>query len=104
MGLIICGFSIIVLVIGIITAYFLGKAHQELNGDLKNLLFWIYSAVAFCGVPYVIWNFGLECNFIPLDGTIRDLPGMVLVGVFFIFMLMSALEAKQIAKKLGKKK
>ncbi len=92
-------FALILTLMGLASSVLIFNAQKNLSkGQLKQLLTWLFLTVLVCGFPYALWTFLTEANIIVIqDIFTRQLPGMILVFLFFGFMLRTAM----IAKKLG---
>lgn len=95
--------ALVIAVIGLTAGVLIFKAEQRLSkGELKKLMKWLYLTVLLCGFPYAMWNFLLEAELIQItDSFTKQLPGMILVTFFFLFMLKTSLIARQMGKTFG---
>ncbi|MBN2127350.1 MAG: hypothetical protein JW703_03070 [Candidatus Diapherotrites archaeon] len=95
--------SLVVLVIGLISAFFVFTGMKKLSpGITRKMFFWLFITIVLCGVPYALWNFLIESEVlvIPSAGN-RELVGMVLVFFFFVFMLKTSMTAKKLSEEFG---
>lgn len=95
--------ALVICVLGLISGLLIFRSYRRLSGDdLRGLLLWLFITVMCCGFPYALWNFLIESGIVVIqDAFIRQLPGMILVTLFFVFILRSAWIAKKIGEQYG---
>jgi len=98
----IVGVTIVVL-LGIGSGVLLIRGYRNLSeGRVRSLVKWMAVAVILCGLPYAIWNLLVEAEVITFaDKFLLQLPGMILVLLFFIVMFKAALVVNKIGNEFG---
>ncbi len=95
--------TLLVAVIGLAAGILIYQGYRELSkGTTKQLMVWLLMTVMLCGFPYAVWNFLLESGLVAIeDPSLKEIPGIVLVFLFFLFMLRASMIVKKIGKDFG---
>ena len=93
----------IVAFMGITTVVVLWQAKRKLTrGMLYNLMNWMFYAVVFFALPYSIVSFLLSAGLVNIgDERLLSLSSRVLITLFFLSMLRSAIYARSLAEIFG---
>lgn len=95
--------AILISILGFLSGLVIWMSMKKFSkGKVRNLFKWIFITVMFTGFPFAVWNVLLESHlFFIEDPIIRELPGMLLVTLFFVFMLKTAIVGKGIANEFS---
>lgn len=92
-----------IVVIGWVAGALIYKGQRELTDGLtKKMMKWLLGTVLGCGFPYAMWNFLLYAEVIPIQSTfLRELPGNLLMALFFVMMLRTGMIVKKMGSAYG---
>ncbi len=95
--------SFVVTLLGLVSGLLLFNAYKDFTqGHMKDLTKWLSLSVLLCGFPYALWTFLMEAELVYIaDPFLRQLPGTILVGFFFVFMLKASLIISHMGKEFN---
>ncbi|MFH1424846.1 MAG: hypothetical protein ABIG20_04190 [archaeon] len=96
-------FAAIIVMIGWVAGSMIYMGWKEMSPGLtKRMMAWLMITVIGCGFPYAFWNFFLYAGVVNITNPFyRELPGNLLMALFFVLMLKTGHVAKEMGVQYG---